>query len=269
VRRLREILRRFGGGLVGPLVLVGATGLLEMLVYNADPSVANARLAGEDALFGFVRSLHLWSSRALLAGAVLHTASVWYERRTGGRHRRAYLTGSLFLGVLAFAHMTGFVLRWDGSADRLLDYEVAVLPFATATSLASWQLPIHVAILGGLALLVALLHLGQVGRGPASDPGTSPPRKWDWRVAAAAFVVVVGLLAVVAPAPAAQARTPWPMGPFAQMAGFAGQDAAFGISGLFVWGLVALVPEMGFWGRLARSAKWGLAALFAASFLPS
>lgn len=258
---LRELWRRTGSGLVGPLVLVGATGLLSLFDYNANPDVANARLAMQEPLFAFVRSLHLWSSRALLAGAVVHTAWVWYDGRVGGPHRRAYLSGVLFLALIGFGHVTGHILRWDELGRRLADF---------APVSASSFLPLHVAVVGAMGLVAAIVHFTWSGYGPAvrADPARSRDLGRSAVASICAWTAATAILTVAFPPLTAQATMAWPLGPFARVADATGRPELFTASAVVVLVSLAALPFLTAWRGLSRSIQWLLAAVFAASLLP-
>jgi len=245
--------RQTGAALVGPLLLVGATGLLVLFGYNSNPDAANDGIARAPLWFDVARSLHLWSSRALLAGGAIHTAWTWRDRRVAGAHRTSYLLGAALLGLLAVGHATGHILRWDAAGQRLAQW------MHVSGGLA---LPLHAAILGLVTLLVAAVHVGRVRGGTHARMDDEGRRAALAKPALVAIALVVAA-AVAFPAPVQQRSPPWPTGIFQDAATWGGAWA-FALAAVTAWTLVAAQPFMKPWLGLATRILLGL--VFVASF---
>ncbi len=105
------------GGMAATLFLVlAATGVLQLLSYSSDSTVAYQSIidmyAGS-SLAGFIRNVHHWSGNLLVVVALLHLLRVYLTGALDRSRRLNWLIGcTLFLLVL-FANFTGYLLPWD------------------------------------------------------------------------------------------------------------------------------------------------------------
>ncbi len=105
-----------GGTGVFLLLVIAATGILEMFYYIPTPE--QAALSVETITYlvplgGFVRNMHFWSGQLLLVVAAVHLARVVFTGAFAPPRRFNYLLG---LGLFVFSILldfTGYVLRWD------------------------------------------------------------------------------------------------------------------------------------------------------------
>lgn len=267
---MRRALDRLGAGLVWPLVVVGVTGLLVWFRYDASPETVQDRLAAADAWFAFARSLHLWSSRALLAAAIVHMAWTWWTVNPDRLRTRTYLFASVLIGTLGLSHWTGHVLRWDASARALRPPMDALFPPLGNVGPDSYLkilLIVHIIIAAGLAFATALLHLGTARGGAwAGTPQISrPAAKKAGIVVGAVLTGFILVLALAAPAPVAQSTTPWPFGPFARIGDVAG-PVGFASAALATWVLVLSQPLLLGIAGMPAATRLLLALVFVASF---
>lgn len=156
------------------------SGLGVFVFYPLSPWEASAVVAGWSgySVQGLLRSVHRYSSDALLVGVVLHGVAMALE----GRFRRwlEWLSGLAMLGIVLAIGWSGFVLVWDTQA-QLVGFLIArllagsgIFPAALArifltgepTELGGF---FRVALFGHIALTLLLLiglwvHLGRLSR---------------------------------------------------------------------------------------------------------
>jgi len=105
-----------GGSSLLLLILLAATGLLQMLVYQPVPGVAYDSVVSleRDVTFGpLIRGVHYWSANLLVLVVLMHTARVLLTGGHLGVRRFTWVLGAgLLLGVLA-ASFSGYLLPWD------------------------------------------------------------------------------------------------------------------------------------------------------------
>jgi quinol-cytochrome oxidoreductase complex cytochrome b subunit len=105
------------GGLAIFLVLVvGATGILELFFYIPTPGEAALSVQTISYLVpfgGLVRNLHYWSAQFLLIVSTIHLVRVIFTGAYALPRRFNYLLGlALFVSTIML-DFTGYVLRWD------------------------------------------------------------------------------------------------------------------------------------------------------------
>jgi hypothetical protein len=266
--RLKDAWRHAGGALVWPLVLVVVSGFVVLFAYTDDPQTSNDRMAQWPAWLHFVRGLHLYSSRALLLGAIVHLLWTWYARRVGGPYASAYLVGVGLFALLGAAHLTGHALRWGPASFRIADYQRAVLP--PGVDVYQLQLPLHVAIFTGVAGVMALVHVGLLGRGYQRGVERAFPGGWNrlHTGLGMGLVVVIALAALLRPAPLAQDFLPWPLAPFEAVAVVLEWTPAFVLSILLTVGLLALPPRLVSRPWALRTVQGLVVAILALAVVP-
>ena len=105
-----------GGSSLVLLLLLAATGTLQMLVYQPVPGIAydSVRALDRDTTFGFlVRGVHYWSANLLVLVALLHMARVLLTGGHQGPRRFTWVLGAGLLACILTAAFTGYLLPWD------------------------------------------------------------------------------------------------------------------------------------------------------------
>src|SRR5512140_3049691 len=105
-----------GGTGVFLLLVVAATGILEMFYYIPTPEQAALSVQTITYLVplgGFVRNLHFWSAQLLLIVAAIHLARVVFTGSYAPPRRFNYLLGMALFVFSVLLDFTGYVLRWD------------------------------------------------------------------------------------------------------------------------------------------------------------
>ncbi len=105
-----------GGTGVFLLLVVAATGILEMFYYIPTPEQAALSVQTITYLVplgGFVRNLHFWSAQLLLVVAGIHLARVVFTGSYAPPRRFNYLLGMALFVFSILLDFTGYVLRWD------------------------------------------------------------------------------------------------------------------------------------------------------------
>src|SRR5512135_1080539 len=105
-----------GGTAVFLLLVVGATGILEMFYYVPTPQQAALSVQTISYLVplgGFVRNLHFWSAQLLLIVGAIHLARVVFTGSYAPPRRFNYLLGMALFVISILLDFTGYVLRWD------------------------------------------------------------------------------------------------------------------------------------------------------------
>ena len=112
-----------GGTAIFLLLVVAATGILEMFYYIPTPEGA-ARSVQEIAYLvpfgGFVRNLHFWSAQLLIAVSAIHLVRVVFTGAYAPPRRFNYLLGLALLVLSVLMDFTGYVLRWDRGVEWAL-----------------------------------------------------------------------------------------------------------------------------------------------------
>jgi quinol-cytochrome oxidoreductase complex cytochrome b subunit len=105
-----------GGTAVFLLLVVGATGILEMFYYIPTPDQAAQSIQTISYLVpfgGLIRNLHYWSAQFLLIVSAVHLVRVVFTGSYAPPRRFNYLLGlALFISALLL-DFTGYILRWD------------------------------------------------------------------------------------------------------------------------------------------------------------
>lgn len=109
-----------GAVAITSLIVAMATGVALLLWYS--PSVHGAYASLTDlSRFGggFVRSLHRYSSDAVMFFALVHALRLFCERRFVGAQWLAWVTGLVAVALLWFVGWTGYWLVWDVRAQHV------------------------------------------------------------------------------------------------------------------------------------------------------
>ncbi len=105
-----------GGTGVFLLLVVAATGILEMFYYVPTPQQAALSVQTITYLVplgGFVRNLHFWSAQLLLVVGAIHLVRVVFTGSYAPPRRFNYLLGMALFVIAILLDFTGYVLRWD------------------------------------------------------------------------------------------------------------------------------------------------------------
>ncbi|MCG3209705.1 MAG: Cytochrome b6 [Anaerolineae bacterium] len=265
--------------LVGFVILIG-TGVLLAQFYHPHPANAHDSVIYiiTGVPFGnFIRSVHFWTANLVVMTAVLHLIRVF----TTGSYKRPrevnWLVGVGLLAITLGFVFTGTVLKWDQEGVEALAHnreigELLGLWGVWFTSEFSRSVPIltrlylgHVTLLPAAFTVLIIAHvylIKQLGISPKATPEATyePPTKEQGRARftlhlrrmvgyGLLLLTLVGILALVWPAPLGQAgvpgaevtKPPWMFLPFYPL------EDIFGIRGLlggsiFLFALLALVP---------------------------
>jgi len=105
-----------GGSSLVLLLLLVATGALQMMVYQPVPGAAYDSIGAleNDMAFGFlVRGIHYWSANLLVLVAFLHALRVLFTGGYGGQRRFTWVLGAVLLMIVLLSCFTGYLLPWD------------------------------------------------------------------------------------------------------------------------------------------------------------
>jgi quinol-cytochrome oxidoreductase complex cytochrome b subunit len=105
-----------GGTAVFLLLVVGATGILEMFYYVPTPSDAAISVQTISYLVpfgGLIRNLHFWSAQLLVIISVVHLLRVIFTGSYAPPRRFNYLLGLALFVFAILLDFTGYILRWD------------------------------------------------------------------------------------------------------------------------------------------------------------
>ncbi len=191
------------------LVLLG-TGLYLLVMYRvAAPWESVARLQGDPFLGRWVRSLHRYSSDALVVAVLVHALRLFAQARSWGPRALAWMSGVFLLLLVFVSGWTGFVMVWDTfggelalAGAHLLDaLPVLSEPISRAfagdrpvpSAFFFLNLFLHVALPLGVAAGL-WLHVSRVAR-----PVLLPPRPLLWGIVGALVVLSVVFPASLAP----------------------------------------------------------------------
>jgi quinol-cytochrome oxidoreductase complex cytochrome b subunit len=146
-----------GGTAIFLMLILGATGIMEMFYYVPNPEEAAhsvQTITYHVPFGGFIRNLHYWAAQLLLVVSAIHLLRVVFTAAYSHPRRFNYLLG-LGLFVLAILlDFTGYILRWD---------EGICFPLVTGTNLLK-TIPLigdfvyRIAVGGGEACSSALLR---------------------------------------------------------------------------------------------------------------
>jgi quinol-cytochrome oxidoreductase complex cytochrome b subunit len=112
-----------GGTGVFLLLIVAATGILEMFYYVPTPERAAQSVQEISYLVpfgGLVRNLHFWSAQLLIVVAAIHLARVIFTGAYAPPRRFNYLLGLALFVFSILMDFTGYVLRWDKGVEWAL-----------------------------------------------------------------------------------------------------------------------------------------------------
>lgn len=146
-----------GGTALFLMLVLGATGILEMFYYAPNPQEAalSVQTIAYHVPFGWlVRNLHYWAAQMLLVVSALHLLRVIFTAAYGSPRRFNYLLGLGLFVLVILLDFTGYILRWD---------EGICWPLTTGTNLLK-TIPLlgdflyRIAVGGGEACSVALLR---------------------------------------------------------------------------------------------------------------
>ncbi|MBI5543705.1 MAG: cytochrome b N-terminal domain-containing protein [Deltaproteobacteria bacterium] len=171
-------------------VLLVMTGVLLMVYYV--PTTAEAYGSMQDlqyaiSLGGFIRALHRWTAHGMVATVALHVVRVLAMGAHRGRALN-WLFGLVLLAVTLGLAFTGYLLPWDqlsywavNVAASMLDHvpwiglwlkRLALGGDAVGQPTLTRFYTLHVALLPGLLLVAAALHLWRVRKdGGLAGPG--------------------------------------------------------------------------------------------------
>lgn len=195
------------------LVLL-ATGLYLLLFYRIGaPYASVGRIEAQVWAGRWVRSLHRFSSDAMIVAVAVHAVRMLLRGRSWGARSLAWLSGLVLTAIVVAIGWTGFVMVWDAHGQLLADEGARLLdalpifsePVARAF-IGERSMPgaffflnyfLHIALPLGFGL-VLYIHVSRVAR-----PRLLPPRALVWGL-------VAGLLAValVWPVPLAPPADP-------------------------------------------------------------
>jgi len=121
------------GGMSLVLVLMlFATGMLMMFVYEPSPDAAYASVTGlqNDVLFGnLIRGVHYFSANLLVVVVLMHLLRVYLTGGYHGPRRFNWVIGlALLLGILA-GNFTGYLLPWDQLSYWAITISTAMLGY--------------------------------------------------------------------------------------------------------------------------------------------
>jgi quinol-cytochrome oxidoreductase complex cytochrome b subunit len=105
-----------GGSSLVLVVLLAATGILDMLVYQPVPGVAYdsvITLESSVAFGSLVRAIHWWSANLLVVVVLLHLARVFLTGGYHGPRQFNWVIGTLLLACVLANNFTGYLLPWD------------------------------------------------------------------------------------------------------------------------------------------------------------
>ena len=105
-----------GGTAVFLLLVVGATGILEMFYYV--PTPADAAISVQTISYlvpfgGLIRNLHFWSAQFFVIVSAVHLLRVIFTGSYAPPRRFNYLLGLALFVFAILLDFTGYILRWD------------------------------------------------------------------------------------------------------------------------------------------------------------
>ena len=105
-----------GGTAVFLLLVLAATGILEMFYYVPTPEQAAQSIQTISYLVpfgGLLRNLHFWAAQLLLVVAAVHLLRVVFTGSYAPPRRFNYLLGLALFVLAILLDFTGYILRWD------------------------------------------------------------------------------------------------------------------------------------------------------------
>ena len=191
------------------LVLL-ATGLYLLLFYRIGaPYSSVGRLEAQVFSGRWIRSLHRFSSDAMIVAVAVHAVRMLLRGRSWGARSLAWLSGLVLTAIVVVIGWTGFVMVWDAHGQLLADEGARLLdalpifsePVARAF-IGERSMPgaffflnyfLHIALPLGFGL-VLYIHVSRVAR-----PRLLPPKALGWGLAAGLTAVAVAWPVPLAP----------------------------------------------------------------------
>ena len=105
-----------GGTAVFLMLVLGATGILEMFYYIPTPDQAAQSIQTINYLIpfgGLVRNIHFWAAQLLLIVTAVHLVRVVFTGSYAPPRRFNYLLGLTLFVFAILLDFTGYILRWD------------------------------------------------------------------------------------------------------------------------------------------------------------
>ncbi|MCL4530482.1 MAG: cytochrome b N-terminal domain-containing protein [Chloroflexi bacterium] len=105
-----------GGTAVFLMLVLGATGILELFYYVPTPDQAAQSIQTISYLVpfgGLVRNIHFWAAQLLLIVAAVHLVRVVFTGSYAPPRRFNYLLGLALFVFAILLDFTGYILRWD------------------------------------------------------------------------------------------------------------------------------------------------------------
>jgi len=105
-----------GGTAIFLMLVLGATGILEMFYYIPTPEQAAQSIQTISYLVpfgGLVRNLHFWAAQLFLIVTAVHLARVVFTGSYAPPRRFNYLLGMALFVFAILLDFTGYILRWD------------------------------------------------------------------------------------------------------------------------------------------------------------
>lgn len=259
-----RILYMFGGISATAFLILILTGIYLGQFYSPTPENAHASIVHavtQVPLADFMRGLHFWTANLVVALLLLHVIRVFITGSYKKPRRLTWLTGLALLAVTFIYIFVGTVLKWDQEGVEAFGHmRESFNLFGIHIGLTNGGVPVitqlyswHVTIL--LLALLSLLALHMIlikFRGISSKPDKNVVAEVTAGRGSSSFVVhlrrlsgfgllflaVVGMLAIVFPAPIGQpgvldqevTKPLWMFWPFF------GLEDIFGLKGL-VWGM--------------------------------
>ncbi len=209
-----------------------ATGVLLLLYYQPTPEAANqsVELIMKRVPFGsLVRSLHSWSSNALIAVVFLHMFSTFFMKSYRKPREIMWLTGVILLLLMLGFGFTGYLLPWDLTAyfaTRIGTEVPGMLPIvgeaivgllrgarSVSGATLSRLFALHVAVLPLITIVIAGAHVTMTALfGSSVPPGakiTSQTKFLPRYVLGEAILWLCGLAVLLTVA----VLHPWELGP--------------------------------------------------------
>ncbi|MEE4273465.1 MAG: cytochrome b N-terminal domain-containing protein [Thermoanaerobaculales bacterium] len=121
-----------GGMSLVLVLLLFATGMLMMFVYEPSPDAAYASVAGlqDDVLFGgLIRGIHHFSANFLVVVVLMHLLRVYLTGGYHGPRRFNWVIGLALLFGILVGNFTGYLLPWDQLSYWAITISTAMLAY--------------------------------------------------------------------------------------------------------------------------------------------
>ncbi len=269
-----------GGITFAGFVILILTGIILAQFYNPSPAQAHDSviyIITQAPLGDFIRSIHFWTANLVVVTAILHLIRVFSTASYKRPREINWLVGLGLLAVTLGFVFTGTVLKWDQEGVEALAHnreigELLGLWGVWFTSEFTRSVPIltrlyigHLTLLPAAFTLLIAAHMYLIKFHGISKRATPDAKVDDETVieGSSSFIhhlrrlvgfglilfVVVGVLAIIWPAPLGQAgiageevtKPPWMFLPFYPLEDVAGVNGLLAGSGLLFF-LLALVP---------------------------